>query len=166
MIKASDTRDDAGWDVCDGHNNRARAYVLTSAPVALPGIVIGLGYLWIAVGSPLYGTLAENLSGVRAVQSMSREGENSRRFDQLNRENRNAAIWAGMLSAAVLPVVEVAVAIATTGVIIVGGLRALNICERAPLPHVGRDDVEYAIVTEQRVARKIKSFDLKRGTAR
>ena len=76
--------------------------------------------------SALYGTLAENLSGVRAVQSMSREGENSRRFDRLNRENRNAAIWAGMLSAAVLPVVELAVAIATTGVIIVGGLRALN----------------------------------------
>ena len=76
--------------------------------------------------SALYGTLSENLSGVRAVQSMSREGENSRRFDQLNLENRNAAIWAGMLSAAVLPVVEVAVAAATTGVIIVGGLRALN----------------------------------------
>ena len=76
--------------------------------------------------SALYGTLAENLSGVRAVQSMSREDENSRRFDQLNRENRNAAIWAGMLTAAVLPIVEVAVATATTGVIIVGGLRALG----------------------------------------
>ncbi len=76
--------------------------------------------------SALYGTLAENLSGVRAVQSMSREGENSRRFDRLNQENRNAAIWAGMLSAAVLPVVEIAVAVATTGVIIVGGLRALH----------------------------------------
>ena len=76
--------------------------------------------------SALYGTLSENLSGVRAVQSMSREDENSRRFDALNMENRNAAIWAGMLSAAVLPVVELAVAVATTGVIIVGGLRALS----------------------------------------
>ena len=76
--------------------------------------------------SALYGTLAENLSGVRAVQSMSREGENSRRFDRLNRENRNAAIWAGLLSAAVLPAVEVAIAVATTGVLIVGGLRALG----------------------------------------
>ena len=76
--------------------------------------------------SALYGTLAENLSGVRAVQSMSREGVNAQRFDELNQRNRNAAIWAGMLSAAVLPVVEVAVAIATMGVIIVGGLRALN----------------------------------------
>lgn len=76
--------------------------------------------------SALYGTLAENLSGVRAIQSMSREGENSRRFDRLNQENRNAAIWAGMLSAAVLPAVEVAVSIALCGVIIVGGIRALN----------------------------------------
>jgi iron(III) transport system permease protein len=32
--------------------------VIASAPIALPGIVIGLGYLWIAVGSPIYGTLA------------------------------------------------------------------------------------------------------------
>jgi len=76
--------------------------------------------------SALYGTLAENLAGVRAVQSMSREDVNSQRFEQLNRENRNAAIWAGVLSAAVLPAVELAVAIATAGVLIVGGLRALN----------------------------------------
>ena len=76
--------------------------------------------------SALYGTLAENLSGVRAIQSMSREGENSRRFDRLNQENRNAAIWAGLLSAAVLPAVEVAVSIALCAVIIVGGMRALN----------------------------------------
>jgi ATP-binding cassette subfamily B protein len=76
--------------------------------------------------SALNGTLAENVSGVRAVQSMSREGENSRRFDQLNQENRNANIWAGMLSAAIMPVIELAVAIATAAVIIVGGLRALN----------------------------------------
>lgn len=32
--------------------------VIASAPIALPGIVIGLGYVWIAVGSPIYGTLA------------------------------------------------------------------------------------------------------------
>ena len=76
--------------------------------------------------SALYGTLAENLSGVRAIQSMSREGENSRRFDRLNQENRNAAIWAGLLTAAVLPAVEIAVAIALCGVIVVGGLQALN----------------------------------------
>lgn len=76
--------------------------------------------------SALYGTLAENVSGVRAVQSMSREGENAKRFDALNQDNRNANIWAGLLSAAIMPVIELAVAVATTAVIIVGGLRALN----------------------------------------
>jgi len=76
--------------------------------------------------SALYGTLAENVSGVRAVQSMSREDENARRFDALNRDNRRANIWAGMLSAAIMPVIELAVAIATAGVLIYGGLRALD----------------------------------------
>jgi len=76
--------------------------------------------------SALYGTLAENVSGVRAVQSMSREDENARRFEALNRENRRANIWAGMLSAAIMPVIELAVSIATAAVLIVGGRRALN----------------------------------------
>ncbi len=76
--------------------------------------------------SQMYGTLAENVNGVRAVQSMSREGENAKRFDALNQDNRNANIWAGMLSAAIMPVIELAVAIATAAVIIIGGLRALN----------------------------------------
>lgn len=31
--------------------------IVASAPVAMPGIVVGLGFLWIAVGSPLYGSL-------------------------------------------------------------------------------------------------------------
>lgn len=76
--------------------------------------------------SALYGTLAENVSGVKAVQSMSREDENIKRFDALNQENRNANIWAAMLSAAIMPVIEIAVAIATCAVIIVGGMRAIN----------------------------------------
>ncbi|MFN0093921.1 MAG: ABC transporter ATP-binding protein [Dehalococcoidia bacterium] len=76
--------------------------------------------------SALYGTLAENLNGVRAIQSMSREGENAKRFDALNQDNRNANIWAGMMSAAIMPIIEVSVAIATALVIIVGGLRALH----------------------------------------
>ena len=76
--------------------------------------------------SALYGTLAENVSGVRAVQSMSREGENARRFDALNQDNLRANVWAGMLTAAIMPVIELAVAIATAAVVIVGGTRALG----------------------------------------
>ena len=76
--------------------------------------------------SAMYGTLAENVSGVRAVQSMSREDENSKRFDRLNQENRRANVWAGLLSAAIMPVIELAVAIATALILIYGGYRALN----------------------------------------
>lgn len=76
--------------------------------------------------SALYGTLGENVSGVRAIQSMSREDENAKRFDELNRQNRNANIWAGTLTAAIVPVIELAVALATAAVLIVGGLIALR----------------------------------------
>jgi ATP-binding cassette subfamily B protein len=76
--------------------------------------------------SALYGNLAESLAGVRAIQSMSRENENARIFDLLNRENRNSNNWASFLSSAVMPVLEVSVAIATSAVLIVGGLRAIN----------------------------------------
>jgi ATP-binding cassette subfamily B protein len=76
--------------------------------------------------SQLYGTLGENVSGVRAIQSMSREDENARRFDALNQENRNANIWAGTLTATIVPVIELAIAIATCAVLIVGGLIALR----------------------------------------
>jgi ATP-binding cassette subfamily B multidrug efflux pump len=76
--------------------------------------------------SALYGNLAESISGVRATQSMSREQENSRRFDRLNDKNRVSNNWAAFLSSAVMPVIEVSVAIATSAVLIVGGLRAMN----------------------------------------
>jgi ATP-binding cassette subfamily B protein len=76
--------------------------------------------------SALYGNLAESISGVRAVQSMSREAENSRRFDKLNEENRVTNNWAAFLSSAVMPVIEMAVAIATAAILIYGGIRAIN----------------------------------------
>ncbi|HEX5367941.1 MAG TPA: ABC transporter ATP-binding protein, partial [Dehalococcoidia bacterium] len=76
--------------------------------------------------SALYGNLAESISGVRAIQSMSREGENSRRFERLNDENRVSNNWASLVGSAVMPVIELAVAIGISAVLIVGGLRAMN----------------------------------------
>jgi len=68
-------------------------------------------------------TLNENVSGVRVIQSMSREKENSKRFDQVNRTNLSANVEAGRLSAAVLPIVEIIVAMASALALIVGGIR-------------------------------------------
>lgn len=71
-------------------------------------------------------TLQENVSGVRVVQSLLREHENLRRFDQVNRSNLSANVEAGRLTALVMPLVELLAATATAIVIVVGGQRILN----------------------------------------
>ncbi len=71
-------------------------------------------------------TLNENVSGVKVIQSMSREGENSRRFDQVNRSNLSANVEAGRLSAVVLPIVEVIVAMATALALVIGAALVHN----------------------------------------
>lgn len=70
--------------------------------------------------------LQENVSGVRVVQSLTREEENLRRFDRINADNLMANVEAGRLTAAVMPVVELLVAVATALVIGVGGVRVMN----------------------------------------
>jgi ATP-binding cassette subfamily B protein len=70
--------------------------------------------------------LQENVSGVRVIQSLSREGENVRRFDMINADNLVANIEAGRLQAVVMPVVEILSAAALAIVIVVGGQRVLN----------------------------------------
>jgi ATP-binding cassette subfamily B protein len=71
-------------------------------------------------------SLQENVSGVRVIQSLSREGESSKRFDNVNRDNFSAQISATRITAAVLPMVELSVAVATASVIIFGGVQVLN----------------------------------------
>ena len=71
-------------------------------------------------------SLQENVSGVRVIQSLSREDESSSRFDDVNRANFAANIGAGRITAAVMPMLEVCVAVATGMVIIYGGFQALN----------------------------------------
>ena len=70
--------------------------------------------------------LQENVSGVRVIQSLSRESENIRRFDQVNADNWSANVQAGRLTAAVMPVVEALVAAATALVVVFGGMRVLD----------------------------------------
>ena len=70
--------------------------------------------------------LQENVSGVRVIQSLSRESENARRFDRVNAENLNANVDAGRVTAAVMPIVELLVSVATAMVLIFGGFRVLD----------------------------------------
>ncbi len=68
----------------------------------------------------------ENVSGVRVVQSLGREEENLRQFDELNRQNRDMNMNAARLQAAVMPLVEILSTVATVLVIFVIGVRAFN----------------------------------------
>jgi ABC-type multidrug transport system fused ATPase/permease subunit len=70
--------------------------------------------------------LQENVSGVRVIQSLSREDVNARRFDALNEDNMRANIDAGRLQAAVMPMVELLSSAATALVILYGGRLVLK----------------------------------------
>jgi len=70
--------------------------------------------------------LQENISGVRVIQSLSREDLNLRQFDSLNEEHLSANLQAGRVSAAVFPMVEIITSVATALVITVGGAQVLN----------------------------------------
>ena len=70
--------------------------------------------------------LQENVSGVRVIQSLSREDENAKRFDDINQQNLRANVHAGRLTAAVTPAVEVIVALGMSLVIGYGGYLVLH----------------------------------------
>lgn len=70
--------------------------------------------------------LQENVSGVRVIQSLSREDVNAERFDALNEDNMRANISAGRLQAAVMPMVEIVSAVAMALVVLYGGSLVLD----------------------------------------
>jgi ATP-binding cassette subfamily B protein len=76
--------------------------------------------------SVVNGALQENISGVRVIQSLSREDLNSQRFEQVNRIHLEANLQAGRLSAVMMPVVELLMALATALIIFSGGMRVLH----------------------------------------
>ncbi len=68
------------------------------------------------------GDLAENLSGIRVIQAFAQEDATRDRFEEVNRENRDAMIRAMSLSFVFLPSVEVLGMLATVIVLWFGGL--------------------------------------------
>ena len=70
--------------------------------------------------------LQENISGVRVIQSLNREGENIKRFDGVNAGHLQANLRASKLSAIVLPAVELLMATALALVVVIGGRRILG----------------------------------------
>jgi ATP-binding cassette subfamily B protein len=70
--------------------------------------------------------LQENVSGVRVIQSLSREDVNAEKFSAINEDHMKANIDAGRLQAAVMPAVEILSSSATALVILYGGNQVLN----------------------------------------
>jgi ABC-type multidrug transport system fused ATPase/permease subunit len=70
----------------------------------------------------LVGNLAENIEGMRVIQSFAQEGSSQRKFQQRNWENRTAHVRAMSLSFIFMPVVDVLGTAATCIVLLAGGL--------------------------------------------
>ncbi|MEK7353041.1 MAG: ABC transporter ATP-binding protein [Chloroflexota bacterium] len=65
--------------------------------------------------------LQENISGVRVIQSLSREELNSQRFDEVNKANLEANLASVRVSASMSPVVEMLMSISTAVILLYGG---------------------------------------------
>ena len=70
--------------------------------------------------------LQETLSGIRVVRTFGQEPRHLTRFAELNEENRGANMKTVHLNAAYFPGVELLSAIATAGILLYGGIQALN----------------------------------------
>jgi ABC-type multidrug transport system fused ATPase/permease subunit len=76
--------------------------------------------------STVNGALEENISGVRVIQSLSREDLNSRKFEGVNRANFIATLKSARISAAMMPAVELLMSLATAAIVMFGGLGVLG----------------------------------------
>ena len=70
--------------------------------------------------------LQETLSGIRVVRSFAQEPRHLNRFAELNEENRGANMKTVYLNAAYFPGVELMSGLATAGILLYGGLQAVD----------------------------------------
>jgi ABC-type multidrug transport system fused ATPase/permease subunit len=70
--------------------------------------------------------LQETLSGIRVVRAFAQEPRHRAHFADLNNVNRDANLVTVNLNAAYFPLVEFVSAVATVGILIIGGRQAIN----------------------------------------
>jgi ATP-binding cassette, subfamily B, bacterial len=70
--------------------------------------------------------LQESLSGIRVVRTFAQEERHLERFGELNDDNRDANMRTVHLNAAYFPAVELLSALATAGILLYGGLQAIE----------------------------------------
>ena len=78
-----------------------------------------------AIGS-ITAYLQESLSGIRVVRSFSQEPRHVARFHELNDRNRDVNMTTVNLNAAYFPAVELLSALATVGILLYGGVQAID----------------------------------------
>ena len=72
------------------------------------------------------GEYNQNITGVRVVESLNRQGENLKHFDKLNYEHLDANMQASRFSGGLQPVVELLIGFGMGVVIVLGGTMALD----------------------------------------
>jgi ABC-type multidrug transport system fused ATPase/permease subunit len=70
--------------------------------------------------------LQETLSGIRVVRTFAQEPRHLERFDELNEDNYDANMKTVYLNASYFPAVELLSAFATAGILLYGGLQAID----------------------------------------
>ena len=70
--------------------------------------------------------LQETLSGIRVVRTFAQEPRHLERFDELNEDNYDANMKTVHLNAAYFPAVELLSAVATAGILLYGGMQAID----------------------------------------
>ena len=70
--------------------------------------------------------LQETLSGIRVVRTFAQEPRHLERFDELNEDNYEANMKTVHLNAAYFPAVELLSAVATAGILVYGGMQAID----------------------------------------
>jgi ATP-binding cassette subfamily B protein len=76
--------------------------------------------------SAVNAALEENISGIRVIQSLSREDLNFQHFEEVNRKHFAANLRAAVLSAGLMPVVEFLIAVAISLIMLFGGGQVSN----------------------------------------
>jgi ABC-type multidrug transport system fused ATPase/permease subunit len=111
--------------------------LLAGATLALLPVLLVILFVWQKYASRAFtkvrraiavvnAELQENISGVRVIQSMSREDTNFEQFEEVNREHLGANVKAIKLSSIMLPLVEILMAVAIAVVIVLGGNMVLD----------------------------------------
>lgn len=81
---------------------------------------------WRRASSVVNGAVAEGIAGVRVTQAFSRQGENLRAFDVLNRNYRDAIMRSIRIGAAFAPTMDLISSLGTAMLLVVGGGMVLS----------------------------------------